>query len=761
MGSVLQTRDQNAQKRVLRVPRFYWYFAFFVISGFCGLVYEVVWVRLAMASFGVTTALVSIVISMFMAGMGVGSLGAGQMARRELQTAGRLMLRLYAITELLIGVSSITVPLLLKLGRDLMLHARSFAAWQTSGYYVLAGLWIAIALLPWCTCMGATFPFLMAVIRQTDVDESRHSFSFLYIANVLGALLGTAVSAYILIELLGFQGTLYVAGVLNVLLAASAFALSSRVSGSVTAENVTPAPAPKAKLYGLPRRAILYFLFTTGLVSMGMEVIWIRQLTPYLGNVVYAFAGILAIYLLATNAGSLDYRSSTRLRSPDESASAWTLLAFFSLVPVIAVDPVLGFGRLHIGGGAPLSSIVFFCAIVGFLTPLLVDCWSEGDPHRAGTAYAVNIAGCILGPLIASFCLLPWLSERLSTAALALPLFVIAGLAAFYKPAEKTLTKAGGSAKLKFVMAAIAAVVIVAVSHDYGMQFPHRVVRRDYTATVIATGAGFDRKILVNGIGMTRLTPITKFIAHLPLAYMSRPPRNGLVICFGMGTSFRSMMSWGIPTTAVDLVPSVPRMFPYFFSDALELERSPRAHIVIDDGRRFLDGSAQNFDVIVVDPPPPVGAAGSSLLYSREFYSVIKRHLSRDGILQTWYPAGQGDDATTASVTKALVDSFPHVRAFWDLDARQRIFGIHYLASMSPLPDTPSSVLASRMPPAAAADLVEWGPEKTAQKQFDLVVPHKLPLQALIGGAPQVPAMSDDRPVNEYYLLRNDLHTPQ
>ncbi|MGH9587432.1 MAG: hypothetical protein ACRD3F_10805 [Acidobacteriaceae bacterium] len=760
MTSVVETKDAGARMRVIGMPRLYWYFAFFIISGFCGLVYEVVWVRLAMASFGVTTAMVSIVISMFMAGLGLGSWGAGRIARRGLLSRARLMLRLYAVTELLIGISSVAVALELKLGRDLMLHVRTFGAWQSSSYYILAGLWIAISLLPWCTCMGATFPFLMAVIRQTDTAESKRSFSYLYIANVFGALLGTGVSAFILIELLGFQGTLYVAGCLNALLAILAFALSLRVRGSVAAKDLAPARASQAGLYGLPRSAILCFLFTTGLVSMGMEVVWIRQLTPYLGNVVYAFAGILAVYLLATNVGSLDYRSKARMRGPEESASSWSLLALFSVVPLIAVDPVFGFWKL--GGEVPLLSIVFFCAIVGFLTPLLVDCWSEGDPERAGTAYAVNIAGCILGPLIAGFCLLPWLGERFSVGALALPLLVIAGLAVFHKAAEAAATRAGDRKnKLKFVAAAIAAIVLVAISHDYGTQFAKKVIRRDYTATVIAAGTGFHRHLLVNGVGMTALIPVTKYMAHLPLAYMSRPPRDGLVICFGMGTTFRSMLSWGIPTTAVDLVPSVPKLFAYFHPDAPTLERSPLARIVIDDGRRFLDGSTQKFDVIVVDPPPPVPAAGSSLLYSREFYAVVRKHLSSDGILQIWYPAQSTDDATTASITKALVDSFSYVKAFSSLDARQNVFGTYYLASMRPLPDTPSSVLASRLPPAAALDFVEWGPERTAQKQFERVISHEVPLHLLIDKDPSAPAMSDDRPVNEYYLLRKYLHARQ
>ena len=291
------------------------------------------------------------------------------------------------------------------------------------------------------------------------------------------------------------------------------------------------------------------------------------------------------------------------------------------------------------------------------------------------------------------------------------------------------------------------------MSHDYDTIYPVREVRRDYTATVLATGEGFDRNLLVNGVGMTSLTPITKYMAHLPLAFMSRPPQNGLVICFGMGTTFRSMLSWGIPTTAVDLVPSVPALFGYYHADAPQLVSSPLARIVIDDGRRFLDGSTQAYDVIVVDPPPPLEAAGSSLLYSREFYQVAKKHLRKGGILQVWCPETEGC-WTTVSIMKTLMQQFPYVRAFLSFDQ----YGIHFLASMDPLPVASSSVLAARLPSAAASDFVEWGPQANPQQQFEEVLSRELPLEDLLTDAPRVPAIQDDRPINEYYLLRSWFH---
>lgn len=734
-----------------------WYFAFFVVSGFCGLVYEVVWLRLAMASFGVTTALVSIVLSMFMAGLGLGSWGAGRLTHHVLAGDGLRALHFYSMAELLVGISSLAVPFQLKLGRLLLQHMRTFGAWQTSSYYLLAGLWIAITLVPWCTCMGSTFPLLMAVIRQTARPSSERSFSYLYVANVLGALLGTIGSAFVLIELLGFQKTLYVAGSLNMILALLALRMSFQAVSSPSGGNAFPGQAKRLRLYGLPRSAVLLLLFTTGLVSMGMEVVWIRQFTPYLGNVVYAFAGILGVYLLATVVGSQDYRSWASSHGPGESASAWSLLALFAVLPVIGADPLLPF---RLGGaeliGLRLSTIVLFCSLAGFLTPLLVDSWSSGDPDRAGTAYAVNVAGCILGPLVAGFWLLPWVGERWSLMFLSIPLFAIAALTAFRKPSFETAQpKSGLNPKLKFALATLAAIVLFRVSHDYETKYPVREVRRDYTATVLATGKGFDRMLRVNGVGMTMLTPATKYMAHLPLAFMSRPPQNGLVICFGMGTTFRSMLSWGIRTTAVDLVPSVPALFGYYHADAPKLVSSPLSQIVIDDGRRFLDGSTETYDAIVVDPPPPPEATGSSLLYSRDFYEVVKKHLRRDGILQMWYPAAEGDAATAVSVSKALMQSFPYVRAFLSFDK----YGIHFLASTEPLPTVSSSVLAARLPSAAVSDLVEWGPQANPQQQFELVLSHEIALEKLLAADPRVPAMRDDAPINEYYLLRRWFHS--
>lgn len=312
----------------------------------------------------------------------------------------------------------------------------------------------------------------------------------------------------------------------------------------------------------------------------------------------------------------------------------------------------------------------------------------------------------------------------------------------------------GGAPRAAWRPAALAGAAVVPLALALGFTrnfddiFPRKVVRRDHTATVVAAGEGMNRRMFVNGAGMTALTPVTKMMAHLPLAFLETEPQRGLVLCFGMGTSFRSMRSWGIATTVVELVPSVPELFGYYHADGPAVLRSPDAHVVIDDARRFLERSSDLFDVITVDPPPPVEAAGSSLLYSREFYEVARARLRPGGVLQQWLP--YGDLIVWSAVTRALRAVFPYVRVFLSIEG----IGCHFLASDRPIPDRSAQALAERFPPAASADLLEWGPKATAERQLAAVVGRELPADSAIALDPRAPVLTDDRPVNEYFFLR-------
>ncbi len=716
----------------------FWYFVFFFISGFCGILYELVWLRLAMAQFGVTTALVSIVLSMFMAGLGIGSLGTGILLRRNASRVSFPPMRLYALTELLIACSAIAVPYEFDLGHRLLANWASGAAFSSITYYLISGACIALTLIPWCACMGATIPLAMFAIGRTPGLESQRSFSFLYLSNVVGAAAG-AVAPLFIIESRGFHSTLHVGAALNCAIALAAFAVSSVQKTG----RPTTAPAEASRNWDEDRRPLV-LLFMTGLASMGMEVVWIRLFTPYISVVVYSFATILVVYLLATFVGSAIYRDSPQ-NAKRNVRLMWSALAFFSVLPLLGADP-----RIHlINVFRVLLGIAAFSAAAGYLTPMLVDRWSGGDPDRAAHAYAVNVLGCILGPLLAGFLLLPLVGERSVLLLFAVP-WLFVGASTFLTGNLEEKTRWRPVPTLVF-----GALTLVSFAGSKGFEtiFPKRVVLRDNTATILATGEGMDKRLLVNGIGITRLTPITKTMAHFPLAFLDRTPEKVLVICFGMGTTFRSLLSWGHPTTAVDLVPSVPKMFWYYHSDATQLLRSPLAHVVVDDGRRYLERTSDQYDVITVDPPPPIEAAGSSLLYSKEFYAVAKKHLAPHGILQQWLPDTY-DRFVRSSVAQAIQESFPYVRAFRSVEGN----GYHFLASDWQLPDLSAHELAQRLPPAAASDFVEWGPEAAPEGQFKLLLGYEFPLSAMIAGSPNAPPLQDDRPTNEYYAMRSLRH---
>ena len=214
------------------------------------------------------------------------------------------------------------------------------------------------------------------------------------------------------------------------------------------------------------------------------------------------------------------------------------LLGFFVVLPFLACDP-----RLRVFGPLRVLSILPFSFLVGYVTPMVLDRFSQGNPDRAGQGYAVNIAGCVLGPLVSGFVLLPLMGEQLTLLAYAIPWIVVSFRSS--RLVESWRFQIGFAWKPAAI--GLVSLLFLAGTRDYASQFVPREVRRDSTATVTAIGTTRrDMRLLVNGVGMTAMTPITKMIAHLPLAFLPRPPKDALVICFGMGTTQRSMLSWGI-----------------------------------------------------------------------------------------------------------------------------------------------------------------------------------------------------------------------
>jgi spermidine synthase/MFS family permease len=718
------------------------FFAFFFVSGFCSLVYQVIWTRLAFASFGIITPVLSVVISVFMLGLSLGSWAGGRLAIPLARRTGLSAAIFYAAAEFIIGLSAYAVPPLFSMGEHVLLASGGADSFR---YLFLSAVILAISILPWCVFMGATFPFMMAYIRETNEGDT-DSFSYLYVANVLGAMCGTFLTAVAFVEIFGFRTTLHLAAGGNFIIALLSLLLGARRSPGARAER-TAEPKPSVTDYS-SQTTVKWILFSTGFSAIAMEVVWTRLFTPVLKTQVYSFALVVFVYLGATLAGSLLYRRHLKEGRTWKTPFLIALLAISVFLPVPASDP--RFVHMDILSSMhPLSMLIVlasifpFCAVLGYLTPGLIDNFCLGNPAKAGRAYAINVLGCILGPLVASYLLLPLVSERSALFDLSLP--VLGFYFFFWKSLPRAQRLWSGAA------CGLLVIYSLAFSHNFAdavAASSSRIeVRRDYAASVISADPDGDKKLFVNGIGMTTLTPITKFMIHLPMAYHNGPAHSALVICFGMGTSYRSALSWNVDTTVVELVPAVPKAFGYYHNDAAEVLRNPRGRIVIDDGRRFLKRTQQKYDVIATDPPPPLEAAGSSLLYSTEFYDEIKQHLQPNGIVQIWVPPGE--KTAVQAVVRSVFRSFPHVRCFPSVQS----WGVHLLASLTPIEEQTPEQLAARMPERAKKDLLEWAPDQTAPAYLEPVVTREIVPEILLNTNVDV-QITDDDPMNEYFLLR-------
>ncbi len=369
-------------------------FLLFFLSGFSALVYQLIWTRLAFASFGIITPVLSVVLSVFMLGLSVGAWAGGRWVAVWVTRTGLSAINFYGLAEFLVGVSAFAVPKLFALGERLLLSAGGS---DSARYLCLSALVLAVSILPWCLFMGATVPLMMAYIREQNTAAS-DSFSYLYLANVLGAMAGSLATALVLVELCGFHDTLQIAAAGNFIIAL----VSLRLGWGRKAVALPPCqPLPsRTSARILPRgwnpqtsrRFVQGLLFATGFISLAMEVIWTRAFAPVLKTQVYSFAMVVATYLGATFVGSALYRYHRRRDQTRSLAGLLSLVCVAAVLPLLANEVCFPAQRVDQPSADPLSAMLLllsicpFCGVLGYLTPGVVDEYAAGWPAAAGSA---------------------------------------------------------------------------------------------------------------------------------------------------------------------------------------------------------------------------------------------------------------------------------------------------------------------------------------------------------------------------------------
>src|SRR2546427_112460 len=273
----------------------------FFLSGATGLIYELLWVRVLYQSFGSTIQPVTTVVAAYMGGLGLGAWLLGRRADRSPRPAV-----LYGWLEIAIGVFGILSPLVLGLAHAIYIGAAGALALGGGASVALRfGLAALVLLIP-TTLMGGTLPVLTRALMGEDRELLKPSLGRLYGLNTLGAMTGTAVAGFFLIEFVGVRASLWATAAINLAIGAAAIRLGRQQDalevGHTPAEENLHQPPPTSTAF---HNLALALLALTAFASLLNEIAWTRVLIMIVGGSTYAFTLILLVFLLGIGLGSI------------------------------------------------------------------------------------------------------------------------------------------------------------------------------------------------------------------------------------------------------------------------------------------------------------------------------------------------------------------------------------------------------------------------------------------------------------------------
>jgi spermidine synthase len=740
----------------------------FLLSGAAGLIYEVVWSRQLVLVFGNTTQAVSTILTGFFGGMAIGSFFGGRLADRV-----RSPLRLYGTIELVLVVVVLATPFTFHLLHDVYRGAYPSLEGSPEVVALLRFLLAVLALSPATILMGATLPALTRHL-STGAHLSR-AFGRLYAANTFGAILGTLAAGILLIELFGLTGTLAIGAVCSAAAGAAALLVSRRPRRGAPPDRneIARQFAPAAEDVGAvawPRLAIV-LAFVSGLTSLGYQVLWTRLLSSGTGNSTYVFTLILATFLIGIALGALLFsifrRAIRRSILPIALAQVLSgVLGLAGLVLVISNPSAFGITaaltRLQAIAWPIVLTVLPATIVLGFTFPAssaLLGSDSERTASSAGRLLAANTLGAIVATFAIPFLVIPLIGSPHAVLVLAI-VNVGTGLAI------ALMSAAGWAAQLVAAAGAVAAGAVIAAvlvstanasldPSDARLLAAHATIfqsAEDEIASVQASRSGSTLRLLVAGTGMTSLTVDAKLMPLLPL--IARPASTrALIVAFGMGSGFRASVIAGMQTEAVELVPSVPEMFGYFYRDATRVLDEPNGKVLVADGRNFIDLTQGKYDIIVTDPPPPIYSSGASVISSLEYYQAGRARLTPGGIMMQWFPFGG-----SVEETKAHIRTFRAVYAHVTVAFGPGGHGMFMLGSDAPITFTDPAIRKVLARPGVLAD-ISSAPDSPAHSvdAWTRLIPPLVwitdtKVDRFVGDGPLV---TDDRPFSEYFFLRN------
>lgn len=647
----------------------------FFLSGCASLIFEVLCARKLALVLGSTVSSSSATVASFLLGLGIGSYLVGRYVRKKSH-----LIRLFAMLEAGAGLACLVALWVVD-------QLPIWLAGHSSGFILKLGI-AFLVFLPPAVMMGASLPVLCQHYSEHLGGRFLSVLANLYAINTLGAVVGVLSTDFYLVVALGMKKSGFVAAGLYFLVAVLA-SLSVSLGGG---DDESYTPQSYGDFKASPRVAIAT-LVGTGFCGLTYQILWTRALSFYVGNVIFLFSTILAVYLGGIVLGSLGISLfGHRIKQPrvflGVVVGLLSLAAYWGLFAASVVHPAMNF-LISMKLREPWITLAASCIIMGpaslllgLLFPLasrmMLDSNHESG-ETVGKAYLANSVGSAFGAFSAGLILIPllglhWSLIFASSVTMLLSLMLLG-------PLKESRLMAG-------VLVALFAATLFVTRGDtllrilYEEKYPHIVYQADdYYGSVAFTREWSEQRqehvetLYVNNFDMAGNSIAAKqYTTNLSsLAILLHPkPENVLIVCMGLGNTTRTALEMK-ETVQVDCVELSRKVLSALAltSHGEKVLQNPKLNLIVGDGRNHLLSTSKKYDVISAEPPPPLHA-GVVNLYSKEYYELCKKRLRPNGIVVQWLPVFQMSEFEAQVIISAFKDVFPHV-SLWQGERLQLI----------------------------------------------------------------------------------------
>jgi len=633
----------------------------FFVSGFAALIYQIIWQRQLYVAFGVNIESVTVIVSIFMLGLGVGALFGGWVSKK---IPGREPL-VFFIAELCIagfGVFSLQV-----IRSVAELFVKSTLVEMTLATYV-------ILFFP-TLFMGATLPLLVNYINRFYSNVGK-SVSILYFVNTAGSATAAFFTVNILLFYFGLQFSVLFAALLNIFSGAVVYYFI-RHTGVDAADTDAAEQAKEAgrgddrdKELRVKYILVLLVSFFVGYISLSQEILWVRILGFMTGSRSSVFGIVLGFFLIGIAAGSIV--SGRVIKRYSENLLGLISLVFIlsGLIYYFLIGLSVNLSALIGEGAIPLlyisaGLIAFLMGVIFPVTTHFGIRTGKNVGSRVSFVYFANIVGSTLGPIVTGFYLLDRFGLRENILLISLGTVFLGVVLAFYTNGFRMV-----GARLR-VATALGALLLF-VSHgliynkmyeklfykhrfESSNQFTHTFESRSGIINIEPSDKPWgDDMILGGGVFDGRFsTSLVNDRNDISRAYMlgALHPDPQEVLEIGVsGGAWSRVLSLHKGVKKLDCIEINPA-----YLDAISLYPAinpilddPKVNIIIDDGRRWLTRNPEKkYDFILMNTTF-FWRSQSNNLVSIEFLRQVKGHLKPGGVF-FYNTTGSWDIPVTAA----------------------------------------------------------------------------------------------------------------